>query len=107
MCVKIPLMLRLPFCSEPTNGGKYRILGDGEDLTDRPIAMKNTYSLSKLGNNIRVFARESSMCMKSPANILSSVGIYLQNTLKERLSARRLTAFLYNLDEIAGSLPII
>lgn len=52
-------MLRLPFCSELTNGGKYEILGDGvESLTDRLIKLENSYSLSQLSNNIRMFARK-------------------------------------------------
>jgi len=59
MCLgKIPLMLRLPFSSELTEGGKYGILGDGvKSLTDRLITLENTYSFSQLSNNIRMFAR--------------------------------------------------
>ncbi len=60
MCLgKIPLMLRLPFSSELTNGGKYGILGDGvKSLADRLITLENTYSLSQLSDNIRMFARK-------------------------------------------------
>ena len=59
MCLgKIPLMLRLPFSSEFTDGGKYGILGDGiENLTDRLIELANTHSSNQLGNSIRDFAR--------------------------------------------------
>ncbi|MGD0977580.1 MAG: glycosyltransferase family 4 protein [Candidatus Bathyarchaeia archaeon] len=61
MCLgKIPLMLRLPFSSELTEGGKYGILGDGvKNLTDRLITLENTYSLSQLSNNIQIFARKA------------------------------------------------
>jgi len=59
MCLgKIPLMLKLPFSSELTEGGKYGILADGvKSLTDRLITLENTHSLSQLSNNIRMFAR--------------------------------------------------
>ena len=59
MCLgKIPLMLKLPFSSELTEGGKYGILGDGiNNLTDRLIELENTHSSGQLSNNIRVFAR--------------------------------------------------
>jgi glycosyltransferase involved in cell wall biosynthesis len=60
MCLgKIPLMLKLPFSSELTEGGKYGILGDGvKSLTDRLITLENTHSLSQLSDNIRMFARK-------------------------------------------------
>jgi glycosyltransferase involved in cell wall biosynthesis len=60
MCLgKIPLMLRLPFSSELTTGGKNGILGDGvKSLTDRLITLENTYSLSQSSNNIRMYARK-------------------------------------------------
>jgi hypothetical protein len=54
---KIPLMLRLPFSSELTDGGKHGIPGDGvKSLTDQLITLENTYSLSQLSNYIRMFA---------------------------------------------------
>ena len=60
MCLgKIPLMLKLPFSSELTEGGKYGILGDGiNNLTDRLIELENTHSSNQLGNSISVFARD-------------------------------------------------
>ena len=59
MCLgKIPLMLKLPFSSELTEGGKYGILAEGvESLTDKLITLKNTHSLNQLSNSIRMFAR--------------------------------------------------
>jgi glycosyltransferase involved in cell wall biosynthesis len=59
MCLgKIPLMLKLPFSFELTEGGKYGILGDGiKSLIDQLMELENTNSLSQLSNNIRVFAR--------------------------------------------------
>ena len=61
MCMgKIPLMFNLPYANELTEGGKYGILGDGiKSLTDKLIAVKNTYSLNQLSNDIRTFARNA------------------------------------------------
>ena len=59
MCLgKIPLMLNFPFSFELTEGGKFGILGDGiKSLTDQLITLENSYSLSQLSTNIRLFAR--------------------------------------------------
>jgi glycosyltransferase involved in cell wall biosynthesis len=59
MCLgKIPLMLRLPFSSELTEGGRYGVLADGiENLTNELMTIKATKSSDQLGKNIRKFAR--------------------------------------------------
>jgi glycosyltransferase involved in cell wall biosynthesis len=61
MCLgKIPLMLRMPFSSELTEGGKYGILGEGvKSLTDQLIMLENTNSLTQLSSSIRTFARNA------------------------------------------------
>jgi glycosyltransferase involved in cell wall biosynthesis len=60
MCLgKIPLMLKLPFSCELTEGGKYGILADGvKGLTDRLATLESTHSLSQLSSSIRAFARK-------------------------------------------------
>lgn len=59
MCLgKIPLMLRLPFSCELTEGGKYGILGDGvKNLANQLMTLEDHQSLSRLSNDIRTFAR--------------------------------------------------
>jgi glycosyltransferase involved in cell wall biosynthesis len=61
MCLgKIPLMLKLPFSCELTEGGKYGILGDGvKSLANQLINLVDSRSLSRLGNDIRIFARNN------------------------------------------------
>ena len=61
MCLgKIPLMLNLPFSCELTEGGKYGILGDGvTSLANQLINIEASHSLSRLGNDIRTFARNN------------------------------------------------
>ena len=61
MCLgKIPLMLKLPFSCELTEGGKYGILGDGvKSLANQLINLVDSHSLSRLGNDIRIFARNN------------------------------------------------
>jgi hypothetical protein len=59
MCLgKIPLMLRLPFSSELTNGGKYGILRRSKKSNRSANNTGEYLSLSQLSNNIRMFARK-------------------------------------------------
>jgi glycosyltransferase involved in cell wall biosynthesis len=59
MCLgKIPLMLRRPFSSELTEGGKYGVLADGiENLTSELMTIGDNDSSDQLSGSIRKFAR--------------------------------------------------
>jgi glycosyltransferase involved in cell wall biosynthesis len=61
MCLgKIPLMFKLPFSCELTEGGKYGVLGDGvESLANQLVNMESNYSLERLCNDIQIFARNN------------------------------------------------